>query len=91
MNMSITRDEVKQAVEQAEAGFPHEECLRCDCFHGFLTQLEMDAVEDVSDLTGRFRVPREEMHGCLGCDPCPPSSLFADYLRQQQNRQLGID
>jgi hypothetical protein len=91
MKPGLTRDEVKQAVEQAEAGFPHEECLRRDCFHGFLTQLEMDAVEDASDLTGRFRVPREEMHGCLGCDPCPPGSLFADYLRRQQTRGLGID
>ena len=69
MKAEITRDEVKQAVEQAEAGFPHKECSSCDCFHGFLTQLEIDAVEDVSDLTGGYKVSREEMHGCLGCDP----------------------
>jgi hypothetical protein len=91
MEEGITRDEVKQAVEQAEAGFPHEECLRCDCLYGFLAQLELDAAEDVSDLTGRFKVPRGEMPGCLGCDPCSPGSLFADYLRQQQNRRLGIE
>ena len=82
MKAAVTRDEVKQAVEQAEAALRHEDCLRCDCFHGFLAQLEIDASEDVSDLTGRFRVPREEMHGCLGCDPCPPGSLFADYLQR---------
>jgi hypothetical protein len=91
MNANLTRGDVEQALRQLEGNLPHEECLRCDCFHGFLTQLEMDAVEDVSDLTGRFGVPREEMHGCLGCDPCPPSSLFADYLRQQQHRGRGID
>lgn len=91
MNTNLTRVEVEQAVNQLEGALPLEECLQCDCFHGYLTQLEMDAVEDVSDLTGRFRVSREEMHGCLGCDPCPPGSLFADYLRRQQNRRLGID
>jgi hypothetical protein len=91
MSPGLTRDEVKRAVEQAEAGIPHEGCLRCDCFQGFLTQLEMDAAENVSDLTGRPRVPREEMHGCLGCDPCPPGSLFADYLRRQQNIGLGLE
>ena len=80
MRPGLTRDEVKRAVEQAEAGVPYEECLRCDCFHGFVTQLEMDAVEDFSDLTARLIVPQEEIHGCLGCDPCPPGSLFAEYI-----------
>ena len=91
MKPGLTRDEVKRAVEQAEAGLPHEECLRCDCFQGYLTQLELDAVGDVSDLTARLRVPREEMHGCLGCDPCPPGSLFADYLRRQQKRDVELE
>jgi hypothetical protein len=22
-------------------------------------------------------------HSCMGCDPCPPADLFADYLRGQ--------
>lgn len=91
MKPGLTRDEVKQAIGQAEAGFPHEECLRCDCFHGFLVQLEMDAVEDVSDLTGRFKVAREEMHGCLGCEPCPPGTLFTEYLRRQQSKRLELE
>ena len=91
MKAEITRDDVKQAIEQAEEGVPHDECLRCDCFQGFLVQLEIDAAVDVSDLTGKLRVAREEMHGCLGCDPCPPGSMFADYLRRQQNRGLGIE
>ena len=80
MKPGLTRDEVKRAVEQAEAGVPYEECLRCDCFHGFVTQLEMDAVEGFSDFTARLIVPQEEIHGCLGCDPCPPGSLFAEYI-----------
>ena len=91
MAISISRDEVEQALKQLEGNLPHEECSSCDCFHGFLVQVELDAAEDVSDLTGRFKVSREEMHGCLGCDPCPPGSLFADYLRRQQNRGLGIE
>ena len=45
MRPGLTRDEAKRAVEQAEAGLPQEECLRCDRFHGFLTQLESDPID----------------------------------------------
>lgn len=91
MEPGLTRDEVKQFLDQSEGNLPRSECLSCDCFQGFLTQLELDASEDVSDLTERLKVSREEMHGCLGCDPCPPGSMFADYLRRQQNRKLGLE
>jgi hypothetical protein len=83
MNAGLARDEVKRYLDQVEAGLPSNECSTCDCFQGFLAQLELDAVEDVSDLTRRFKVPRAQMHGCLGCEPCPPGSMFADYLRRQ--------
>jgi hypothetical protein len=28
-------------------------------------------------------IERERVHSCLGCDPCPPADLFAQYLRQR--------
>jgi len=60
----------------------HEQCRTCDCLQGLLTQLERDADEDVTDLTGGMKVAASEMHGCLGCDPCPPGEAFAEYLRR---------
>ena len=59
----------------------HDPCWTCDCLQGFLTQLELDADQDVSDLTDELKIDREQMHGCLGCDPCPPGKVYADYLR----------
>ena len=58
-----------------------EECWSCDCLQGFLTQLEMDAEPAAAEVIGPLKVPSTKMHGCLGCDPCPPGAAFADYLR----------
>ena len=58
-----------------------EECCSCDCLQGFLTQLEMDAEPAATELIEPLKVPSTQMHGCLGCDPCPPGSTFAGYLR----------
>ncbi len=27
------------------------------------------------------KLSRDEMHGCLGCVPCPLAELYSDYLR----------
>lgn len=80
----LDRQQVQDMIEELEGNLAHPECLTCDCFQGFLTQLKLDCSEDVSDLTGRFKVPLEKMHGCLGCEPCPPGSRFAEYLKSQK-------
>lgn len=77
----LTREEVVRRVAEVAATAQQTTCRTCDCFQGYLVQLELDACEDVADITGPLRVPREEMHGCLGCDPCPPGSHYSDYLR----------
>lgn len=81
MENDPTSDDVRGILEELKSSVPKEECWSCDCLQGLLTQLELDAREDVSDLTGSLKVPRDEMHGCLGCDPCPPGSLFAEHIR----------
>lgn len=87
MVKELTREQVASRVREATAWLPHDECRTCDCFQGFLTQLELDAADDVSDITVPWKVNRGEMHGCLGCDPCPPGAAFAEY--QKQSRQTG--
>lgn len=82
MEHKLTRDEVADRVSEAAAALPREECRTCDCFQGFLTQLELDAETDVSDITVRWKTDRDQMHGCLGCDPCPPGSAFAKYQKE---------
>lgn len=77
----LTREGVKCRLEELRASVRHDECWTCDCLQGFITQLELDACEDVSDLTDALKVPRSKLHGCLGCDPCPPGAAFSDYIR----------
>jgi hypothetical protein len=86
MEHKLTRDEVANRVSEVTASLPREECRTCDCFQGFLTQLELDAEHDVSDITGSWKTPREDMHGCLGCDPCPPGAAFAKYQKETQKQ-----
>ena len=79
--MGISRKQTIETLEKLRACVRHEPCWTCDCLQGLLTELELDADEDVSDLTAPLKVPSAEMHGCLGCDPCPPGQAYADYLR----------
>ena len=82
--MALSRGQVAARIERLRQAVRHEQCWTCDCLQGFLTQLELDAGEDVGDLTAPLKVPAEAMHGCLGCDPCPPGQVYADYLRSGQ-------
>lgn len=78
----LSRADAARRLDKARQAVPKDACWSCDCFQGFLTQLELDAAEDVTDLTDPLKVPREQMHGCLGCDPCPPGEAYSQYLRR---------
>lgn len=80
---TLSIQDVEVLLQNVAADMPHDECLTCDCFHGFLTQLMLDADEDVSHLVDQFKIDREQMHGCLGCDPCPPGTAYAHYLKNR--------
>ena len=81
MNATLTIEEVDAILRQLDAALPHAECRTCECLQGFLTQLSLDAPEDAGALIRPWLAARGEMHGCLGCAPCPPGERFADYLR----------
>jgi hypothetical protein len=81
MTTELTRYDVKQILKDLLSALPREECRSCDCLQGFLTQLELDATEDITDVTAPLKVPKGAMHGCLGCDPCPPAEAFSAYIR----------
>jgi len=58
-----------------------EECS-CDCLQGFLAQLGLDSEKDITHLITSFKVSKDEMHGRLGCDPCPPREAFSEYIKK---------
>ena len=86
MKQNLTRQEVIDSVADFAKDIPRPECLTCDCFQGFLTQLELDTEDYVSDVIEKWKIDRSEMHECLGCDPCPPGAAFAKYFKQAKDK-----
>ena len=86
----LTRDELQTLLTQAEETFPHARdiCSTCECFLGYLAKLRIDSDPADKDLFLPFKVKREDMHHCLGCDPCPPGDLYAEYIKKNQNSNL---
>ena len=82
MAQKLSFDDVKNILENLKKSISRSECWSCDCFQGFITQLELDAGEDVTKLTNHFLVPISEMHGFLNCDTCPPGDAFSEYINE---------
>ena len=84
----LTRKEVQDFLAVAADSFPHGACLTCECFLGYVARLRVDSDETSRDLIGEYQVERTSMHSCLGCDPCPPGDLYAEYTRKKQQLPL---
>ena len=84
----LTRQEVQIFLEEAADSFPHDACLTCECFLGYVIRLRVDSDKTSQDLIGEYQVERKSMHSCLGCDPCPPGDLYAEYIRKKQQPPL---
>jgi hypothetical protein len=78
----LKRTEVQELIESVRREMPHEDCRTCDCFLGFVTRLELDCREDVSDITNPLKTQTDQVHGCLGCNPCPPAEAYTEYIRK---------
>ena len=60
---SLKREQVATHVRSATASLPHADCRTCDCLQGFLTQLRLDAGDDVEDILAPWLVERADVHG----------------------------
>ena len=68
-----------------------EKCASCECLQGALVELRM-ALEELPEGTERERLLSavtqamqiQSPHGCLGCEPCTPGDVLADFYRTQQ-------
>lgn len=84
----LGRDEIQAMLQAVEDSFPHEECNTCECLLGYIAQLRVDSDSENVDLFTPFKVDRSNTHRCLGCDPCPPGDLYAEYMRKKQRSTL---
>ena len=81
--MTLSIEHIEKIINKAKFSFRHEECATCECYLGFLTQLEIDADQQGQKIL-KERLPHPgEIHSCLCCDPCPPGILYTDYLRKK--------
>lgn len=81
--MTSGKRDAKTLLDRARASFPHDACLTCECFLGYVAQLEIDTDADPGSLLAGMGIDRKRTHRCLGCEPCPPADLFAEYLRER--------
>jgi hypothetical protein len=84
MEKALHSKDVMKLLEELRASVPKAECWSCDCLQGFITQLEFDSADNVSELTNPLKVSRVEMHSCLGCEPCPPAEVHVGYIRREK-------
>lgn len=86
---NLNRDELQFMLHEAEDSFPHGmDCNLCECFLGYIAQLRVDSDPADKDLFIPYKVDRKDMHHCLGCDPCPPGDLYAEYMLKKQKAIL---
>jgi len=90
MSQKLTPAQVEACVDRLRESIAREECWTCDCLQGLLTQLELDGPE-AAEAVEPLKVRRERMHECLGCDPCPPGALFAEFLRRRKQLEERED
>jgi hypothetical protein len=82
--------QAQSLIENVITTLPQEECISCECFLGYITQLEMDADESARGLIQQYRFERRNVHSCLGCDPCPPGDQYGKYLRDAQMEKSKV-
>jgi len=58
MAQSLTREDVKTLLDRARESFPHDACLTCECFLGYVAQLGIDAGEDVRAMLAKMGIDR---------------------------------
>lgn len=86
MNIPLTLNDVTILIDKAQSSFRHEECSTCECYLGYIAQLELDGDEEVREYLVEIKPPRNKIHACLGCDPCSPGILYSDYLRKRTDQ-----
>lgn len=86
MNNLLSVSEMKDYLNNAEFSFRHQECATCECYLGYVAQLEIDSDQEGRNYLKETKPDRDQIHACLGCDPCAPGILYTTYLRRKTGK-----
>ncbi len=82
-------DEVYRRLSELRANNEYRKCLSCECYFGllYLMKEELSRIEGpgcegmLDELSHAFDERNEvKMHGCLGCEECPPAEWTTQLL-----------
>lgn len=80
---SLTAGQVRKLLGQLELAATREACWSCEGLQAIIRQLELDSAAEARFLLETYEVRPERLHGCLGCEPCPPAEVFAAHLKMR--------
>jgi hypothetical protein len=83
--MKLSPAQVKALLDEATESFPLGACPSCECFLGYVAQLHVDSDAGSRDHLRSYKAEWNSIHSCLGCNPCPPGDLYAEYQRNKQD------
>jgi len=76
----VSKEETEDLLMQLKEAVPRQDCWSCECLQGFIAQLELDAAEPAKSLLAKYEADPSQVHRSLGCEPCAPAEIFAEYL-----------
>jgi len=84
--MNGERSEMLELFEKIKPFLDDEKCRTCDCLQGALVELSLSGDEHLKALVEPHRIMATEMHGCLGCEPCPPAEFWTEFRKRSQQK-----
>jgi hypothetical protein len=82
--------------QSLQPALAEEKCAGCECLAGALVELRLtleelptdpEQTEMLAQVSGAFS--RGERHACLGCQPCNPGDILANFYRDRQAQETA--
>ena len=94
MSESVSyRTVVERPWKALQPSLVEAKCAGCECLQTTMVELRLalddlpaDARTEALRQTIEKAEPSADRHPCLGCEPCLPSNLLADFYREQTCR-----
>jgi len=94
--MSANLALIGKTWQSLQPALAEEKCAGCECLAGALVELELaleelpagpDQAETLALVTTSLN--QGERHACLGCQPCNPGDILANFYRDQQAQETA--